>query len=325
MTEKTRRNLDKAIGDLIESFVKFDKNEVMHLKVGLQAIHNAQKNSDPASKTNLYAVRDKDFLHKLLEDHGISRSEFEKIPEIMFGSKASAENHMDSLPEQLREAVLNVDGNHSQTYEIPTPGMVAVMFNMVSEKVKNALVAGQAGERTLRAIERATTVSYFPAMKDAALKDTLYDYGNSDRPARSHIDRARGEPDYLVSAKATHHLADLFESSLKLHPASKHFESTAKSAEAFNKLAACIFDHSADHLDKASEIGAAEEIKALAVSVKNGDKKLVTSEACDVVESGMNTLREAMHAEGIITEKESEDFKAMVTKRIDQIKRMEMV
>lgn len=320
MTEKTRRNLDKAIGDLIESFVKFDKTEALHLKVGLHALHNAQKNTDPSSKINLYAVRDKDFLHKLLEENGISRGEFEKVP-AMFGSKAHKQ--IDELSEPLREAVLNAD-DAGKTYEVPTPGMVAVMFNMVSEKVKNALVAGQAGERTLRAIERATTVSYFPTLKDAALKDTLYDYGTSQRPARSHIDRARGEPDYLISARATHHLADLFETGLKLHPASKAFESTAKSAEAFNKLAACIFNHSADHLGKAKESKAAEEIKALAQQVDKGDKQAGAKQACDAVEAGMNILREALHADGIITEQESEDFKAMVTKRIEQIKKIEI-
>lgn len=324
MLDQTRRNLDKAIGDLIESFIKFDKAEVMHLKVGLQAIHDAQRGADPSKKINLYSVRDVSLLHKLLEEHGISRDEFEKVPE-MFGSKAVKQKKLDELSEPLREAVLNVDSSHMQTYEIPTPGMVAVMFNMVSEKVKNALVAGQAGERTLRAIERASTVSYLPALKDAALRDTLYDYGSSQRPARSHIDRARGEPDYLVSAKATHHLADLFESSLKLHPALRHIESTAKSVEAFNKLAACILSHSADNLNKAKEAKAANEIKALAEHVSNGEGGIEAAQACDVVEKGMNALREALHKEGIITEKESEDFKAMVSKRIEQIKRIETV
>lgn len=325
MTEKTRLNLDKAIGDLIESFVEFDKNTVMHLKIGLEAIHNAQKHREPAQKANLYAVCDYGSLHRLLESNGIPYHEFAQIPELL-AIENREKQHFRGLSKPLQEAIAHIMAKANSDYDVPTTGMVAVMFNMVSDKVKNALVAGQAGERTLRAIERATTVSQFTTRKEIALRDTLYDYGNKHRLARPYIGAIWNEPDYLISAKATHHLADLFESSLKLFPAARTFESTAKSMQGFNKLAACIFTHASVNLDMAQAEKAASEIKELAKRFGGyGHEKSEAIDACKIVDDGMRHLRKSLRMEGIISEQESQDYEELVNRRIEQIRKMELV
>src|SRR4051812_4919005 len=103
MLDETRRNLDKATGELIESFVNFDKNKAMQVEIGLHAIHNAQKNSAPEKRINLYTVCDHDKLHKLLEEHGITRNEFEQIPAII---ESKNPEHIECLSLPLKEAFL---------------------------------------------------------------------------------------------------------------------------------------------------------------------------------------------------------------------------
>jgi len=198
-------------------------------------------------------------------------------------------------------------------------------FTVESAKVKNALLAGQAGERTLKAMERATSVSTIPTLKATALHDTLYDAGDNKRLARQYIGNSGKEPDYLVSAKATNHLADLFESSLKLHPSARGLESTVKSMNGFNKLAASIFHHAADNLHMASAPDAAEKIKELAHHVDEAHPDSDAQTICNAIESGMNTLMAVMREDGVINEEESKDYRELVRTRIKQMKKMELV
>jgi hypothetical protein len=314
MVNQTRENLDKATSDLIASFVKFDQEKAKQLEIGLHALHNAQK--DKNHKINLYAVCNYDMLHKLLAEHGISRSEFDKIP----GLLASTEKeNFTEISDPLKEALLN-----KADYNVPNAAMIAVMFNMVDDKVKNALIAGQAGERTLKAIERATTVSHLPLLKEMAFKDTLYDYGNNKNLARESIDHSQNN--YLISAKATQHLADLLEMSLKLYPRALNFPSTAQSLSGFNQLAANIFYLSAQNLRKAKSDDAADKIHELAKHVESVSTINTTNlPAYESVANGMQIIREAMQADHVINDEESRDYEALVKKRIEQIKNMEWV
>ena len=329
MVYETRLLLNKAIDELMESFTQFDKNKVTHLTIGLGAIYHAQKNIAPDKKTNLYSVCDYDLLHHLLEKNGITLSEFEKIPHLL-QSKEITPEQLATLSLPLRGALLSVGNKNGLHYEVPTPAMVAVMFNIVNYKIKDALIASQAGERILRATERAATVSRIPIMKVIAFRDTLYDFGNEKRLARSYIGNSGKEPDYLVSAKATSHLADLFESSLRLHPSLCKMESTAQSIDDFTKLAANILKHAAENLSMTCTPGtfepnAVEKLKELANHVGkqhiDSNKKTVFNS----IEKGMNVLMEVMRADGVINDEESQDFKELVEKRVEQIKKMEPV
>ncbi len=58
MVDEIRRRLDKVTGELLESFIPFDKTRVLKFQTGLHAIHGAQKDFDNDKKTNLYAVSD---------------------------------------------------------------------------------------------------------------------------------------------------------------------------------------------------------------------------------------------------------------------------
>jgi len=133
MLDETRRILNKATDELIESFANFDKNKANHLKIGLDAIYHAQKDLDPDKKINLYAVCDYDLLHSLLEENGISRNEFEKVPHILETKKTSPE-HLTNLSKPLRDALLNIENKSRSNYDVPSSTMVAVMFNMVHDK-----------------------------------------------------------------------------------------------------------------------------------------------------------------------------------------------
>ncbi len=329
MVDEIRRNLDKATGDLIESFIKFDKTKAMQLKIGLQAIHNAQKTIAPENKINLYAVCDYNILHKLLAEHGIPRDEFDAVPAIITEKTYNRENIAQlSLP--LQEALLNFSEAEKPDYNVPTRGMVAVMFNMVQEKVKNALIAGQSGERTLKAIERAAIASPIRVTKELALRDTLYDYGNKNRLARAYIDNSSNAPDYLICAKATHHLADLFESSIKLHPITREFETIIESMYGFNKLAAGIFRAAACNLSAADVFDASAQIEKLANHVEseicsNKLTPLSWASSCATIKNGMDTLRKTLHSDGIITNQEAADYEELVAKRLEQIEKVELV
>jgi len=323
MLDETRHILNKATDELIESFIGFDKKKANHLRVGLDAIYHAQKNAAPDTRVNIYAVCDYEILHNLLEKHGISRREFAKVPHIL-EKKDNKQNKLAHLSKPLREALLNIENNSRPNYELPTPTMVALMFNMVQHGVTHALIAGQAGERTLKAMERATAASSIPMLKANALHDTLYDFGDGKRLARRYIGNSGKEPEYLVFAKATNHLADLFESSLQMHPSARTTEGTEKSMQGFRKLAAKIFHHAADNLQIASAPEAADKIKKLAYHVDKESPGKDSQTAFNYIEKGMQTIMEAMHADGVINSEESNDYKELVGMRIEQMRKMEL-
>lgn len=325
MTEKTRMNLGKAIGELLESFIEFDKDKVVHLKIGLEALYNAQKQNSDDKRINLYAVCDHQLLHNLLEEHGIKHHDFAKVPEILQYVNED-KSHLNGLPEPLKVAIENVHSKQYSHYEVPSTGMVAVMFNMINDRVKNALVAGQAGERTLRAIERSSTASNIAVLKEMAWQDTLYDFNNKHQLARPYIGSIDSEPAYLVSAKATNHLAELFESSVSIYPLALEFDDTSNVIRGFNRLAASIFNHASINLDMAKAEKAAQEIRVLANYFSSKESYLPNApEACKAIESGMQNLRKRLRLEGIITEKESGDYEALLNNRMQQIRMLENV
>lgn len=325
MFDDIRDNLNKVTGELIESFVNFDKWKVLHFQAGLYALHSAQQGIEEARKIDLYAVCDTDMLTKLLEENGISKDVFNKIPSVIkdFESgKVDAYNTMKKLPHLLQDAVEKVNAKARSFYEIPASGMIAVTLNLVNPEVKNALIAGQAGERSLKAIERASKVRRASrvASKDSILTGRLYDLGSTSRLALSYIGQFDSDPKYLTAAKATNHLAELLEGAVMLEPAIASYNDIQKSMDVFKQRSVGILSEASKKLNEFGETDASDKIGKLANYLAKECQPAVSDKAAlDVIKKGFDSANTALRNGRIFDQKESEDFKTLVGKRLGQI------
>ncbi len=324
MVDETRRNLDKVTGELLESFIAFDKQKALHFQTGLHAIHDAQKDIESSSKTNLHAVYDEEKLHKLLAEHGISEEDFSKVPNIMKNfedGKSDAYETLRQLPELLQEAIRKVNEKSHTLYEIPAWGMIAVTLNLVSKDIKNALIAGQAGERTLQVVERVNKhkpglISLFN--RSSILNDRLYDFGSESRLARPDIDMFVSEPQYLVSARATNHLADLLEGMVMLDPEIAGDKNAVNASRSLKCLAVDTFLHSSNILKKLGENDASNKIATLANQLLK-DKEMLRAEAISTLRSSLTSIGHDMQKRNSISQKEASDYEKLIEKRFVQM------
>ncbi len=332
MVEDIRKNLDKVTGELLESFVKFDKSKVLHFQTGLHVLHKAEKDS-PYKKTNLYAVCDHHLLERLLAEHGISKYDFDQVPQIIkdFESgRTDAYDTLRKLPDLLQEAVHKVNERNRAVYDVPAMGMIAVNLSLISNDIKNALLAGQSGEKTLQAAERIDGLVFHSIAssnnKDKILQDRLYDFGGNTRLARPYIDLHADEPGYLIAAKAGHHLADLLEGAVLLDKNLASENDIKKSVEAFKIISATIFDKSSAELHRHGEENAGEKIKDVAQHVRGRVGEDYQGKAAIAnAENGLKMACKTLFELAIFDEKEKEDFNILTEKRINQLKLAEEI
>lgn len=251
------------------------------------APYNSEKTNEPS-----YKVKNADELQKLLTEHGI------------------------------------VGNSDNKAHKI-SDSMDAVMRNLVNIDVKHALDAGKAGEYILQAIERASRIAVHE-MKDGKhniLKGTLYDMLDNTRLARPYIDLNIIEPAYVKAAKATHHLADLLESSIKLLPEIIELEEVVNALSLLKLMSIRIFTKSSEKLREAGTEKAADQIEALA---KHLSSQHVTEEAMviatindaiSIAEKGLRKAYSELKKKQILTEKEAEDFIELTNKRLKQIEK----
>ncbi len=333
MVSDIRKNLDKVTGELLESFVSFDKDKVLHFQAGLHALYDAQKKRNESEKINLYTICDTSSLEGLLKDYGISKEDFEKVPSAIkecnsSGLKAS----VNILPELLQRAVDKVNSKaRSFLYEVPAAGMIAVSLNLVSSEVKNALIASQAGERILQATERTSVInpSMLAAHKDSILKDRIYDYGSDVRLARPYIGGFGDDPKYLIAAKAMHHLADILEGGVRLYPKMIEYSYVQEAINRFRFLSAGIFSYSSGMLKQAGETDAAEKIDVLVqhITQKGNGRKFVEIfdfyGAMETVEVGLRRSSNDLKNNNILSSKEVSDLNELIGIRREQINQSE--
>jgi len=325
MVEDIRRNLDKVTGELLESFLLFDRNRALHFQTGLYAIYSFQKNIENTKKTNLYAIHDEEKLHELLANIGISPADFEKVPAAIKAfeeGNISAYAAIKELPQMLQEAINKVNEKQRVLYEIPAAGMIAVSLNLVPCESKNALIAGQAGERTLQVAERLSLPALPNHKKESRndiLSDRLYDISSNTRLARPYIDMHQHEPKYLLAAKATNHIADIMEGFLMLSPEIFSEDYMKKASDCLKSIAFYTFERCAEILKENGDIYANSQMELL---LKSFDfDRMERSEAISTLRSSLSSLNHDMEKSKSLSYKESYDADLLIEKRFDQAER----
>lgn len=332
MHNETRKKLSKATGELIESFVNFDRTKVLHFQAGLHAIHKAGQELDSEHRPNLYNVSDTAALEKLLAQYNVPVDDFKKLPDIMKeleSGKPEAFRKLEELPPPLRHAVSKVSSKETALYDVPIAGMIAVTLNLVSPDVKNALIAGQAGERALKATERASSILSSSTVhnKESVLRGLLYDYKDTSKPATLDVDETDTNPKYLVAAKATNHLADLLEGGIKLAPNVVEEEAVKNALKTLKSLSIRIFNETSRQLQQAGIDQAAQQIGQLAEELSLQQKKneggvaSTMDAALRLTQQGLEKIKDELRNRNIFTEQEAKDFEEMVNHRIRQISR----
>lgn len=333
MVDDIRKNLDKVTGELLESFLPFDKSRVRTFQAGLHALHTAQQDLEPGQKTNLHAVCDYPALERLLGQHGIDKQDFDKVPSVL---KQFEDGELDAfeaikqLPHLLQEAVQKVNENTRAIYEVPQSGMIAVMLNLVSNDAKNALIAGRAGERTLQTVERiANKYSNDTGRVSAAsiLSDRLYEIGNPAKLARSYIDRMDGQPGYLLAARANNHLADLLEGAIMLNPALSKEDSVQRALQAHRFITRRVFLKSSSMLKESGADEAASNIASLVeyMAAYTSDEQVVMSieEAVETIRSTLEDANKSLEGLLKISREEAVDFDSLLLKRLGQLRELD--
>ncbi|MDB2415384.1 hypothetical protein N9W34_06395 [Rickettsiales bacterium] len=317
MVEQIRKDLDKVTGELIESFIAFDKKQALHFQIGLSAIYDAQEKKGNNFTNNLYSIRDIEKLEHLLEENNISKHDFHKISDLLDNYESTTSLSSVNLPESLSIALNKTLNKEHSPYSVPNLGMIAVNLNLIKPQVKDALIAGQAGERTLQAIEKSS--SRYSANKNDFLKDRLYAYGSNERTARSFIDSELGiSPDYVVAAKALNHLADLFEVGVNMISGENHDEDAIeKTINSLKILTIRTLNHSSSQLGEAGSQEAAEKIKKLADHIS---KDISADADHNHIYDGLNYLKSALKSKEFLTQKEYDDMNILIENRLKQIK-----
>jgi hemerythrin-like domain-containing protein len=326
VVEEIRNKLDRATGELLESFVNFDKKMVLKFQTGLHAIHSAQK--DKEDKINLHTICNHDELEKLLTEHGINKEHFEKVPDVINqfeNDDIQASEALSQLPELLQDAIEKVNSKTRDIYEVPASGMIAVTLNLISDNIKDALLAGRAGERTFKAIESVIKGTP-PGKKQTVFEDRLYDFG-STKPARPYIDLELDlRPRYVTAAKAANHLADLLEGAAMLSPEVSKDEYVKESLDAYKFIARKILLKSSSNLKKSGIKTASSNIKTLADYIaEQYDECLVRNlkEAVASIKLGLGSAFNTLELNRKLTSLEAEDFENLMKKRLQQVEALE--
>jgi len=321
MSEVIRKQLNASTDELIERFVPYNKEEVHRFRSGLRALHHIEKNKEAQDKTNLYAVESTEVLKSLLAQHHVSEDFYHKLPAFLSteGDKPAV-HEWDALPENFQYMVEEITNAHIPAYEVPAPGMVAIMLNLVNDPIKYALTASRAVDQVIHAIERIESlkVSSAPVQKSQLFQDTLYDYGDTTRLARPYIAGFGLTPSYVSAAKALQHLAELCEVAVKLLPKIVEEEEIREALTAFTQLTVYILTRARDALHHEKANDAAEKIGELAVyfQQKHPSSAMSIPDAVQAIEAGMKCLDMSLQVAGILTTKEAKDFSILLEERV---------
>lgn len=323
MISEIRKKLDKVTGELIESFVNFNKERVLHFQAGLFALDFF--GNETGKKHNLFTIKDEKMLEKLLAEHGVSQEDYKKIPNALREfeeGRADAAETIKHMPLLLQEAVKRVNERGSISSNIPTTGMIAVSLNEVKIEVKNSLLAGRSAEKALQAVERSYKVqSSIYKSKDKIFLDRLYDFSGNGTLARSYIGRFNNDPDYLIFADSLHHIADMLEGNILLKPDIINEHAVKESLEGIKMLAGDVFWDVYSRLNREGEEKASEDIKNLASHISssvNSNKQ----EYILKVRKGIEHSIEEINTNRLISQKEYQDFKDLVSERLKQMEKV---
>ena len=321
MVDDIRNNLNQATEKLIQSFAPYDKKRVTKFKAGL---HYLKKIADGEEKLDLYSITNDELLNQLLNKYNVPSDELDHNTKVLSDfedGKIDAAEAIRQLPEILHDAVQAVNDKNEELYNMPAPAMIALSLDLVKKDVKDALIAGRTAERILQAASHINDKRTSAFEKEALLKDSLYDFGSEKELARPYIGQIENEPDYLVSAKATQHLAELLNVAISLNPDFSKDQNVKNTVNLFKGSSWYILNAASNKLKKSGAIEAAEKIGLVAKHLSDEDIKVYTKtkEHIDLLKDSFNEVNKKLREAGKLSQKESEDFQKLVDIRIDQI------
>jgi hypothetical protein len=290
-TSKFRETLNKPTAALIADVVRFDKDKALDLQARLLAIHKAEADLPREAQQDLYGIRDEAKLTTALKKAGVTDA-------------GIAEAHADVVSEK------------GMPRAVPMLGMVATSFRLVSNDIKNALMAAQAGERTIRAGELmgGMRADALPAALDHLLPGTVIDARNPAEPARGFIGKFKDDPPNLVAAQAIHHLADLATASAALGVAAADAEKLTMAATDIGVLGRRALIGAGDDLMATGQHGPAEQTYAI-MGPANGLDETPSLHRLH----GFVTHQLDRHlASGMVEANIKDAWQALVDKRVEQ-------
>tara|TARA_B100001564_G_scaffold358302_1_gene376603 strand:+ start:650 stop:1618 length:969 start_codon:yes stop_codon:yes gene_type:complete len=317
MSDDIRKTLDQATHRLLESLSGYDKQKVTQVYAGMRALMG--RDVDPVEQ-----LLDPEQLTELLREQGIGEDQMQIAANLIHheGELGSAEQQqLESLPESVQDAVNEIRSHASQEQIFAGPAQIASALNLIKKETRDALIASQVGERILQARERVDSRhSASSASKHTLLVDTLYDFGSNTNLARDDIGHLGQDDPYLIAAKATQHLADLFDTVLALQPAMKKQGSVVKGLEAIEFIAKYILEQSAVQLKNHGNSAAAGKIDQLAQSIqqKYTSNSIEPAAAIIMIKTGLAYASSILHKEGVFNDKEYEDMLTLLEIRGSQ-------
>ncbi len=223
---------------------------------------------------------------------------------------------LKQLPHLLQEAIQKVNEKNSGMYEVPASGMIAVTLNLINNDAKNALIAGQAGERTLQAIERISK-------KEAPKRHN--NFKSSTKLSTIYIDKIGNEPRYLTAARATSHLADLLEGAVLLSPDILENAHVKNSLHAFKYIIRQIFLQSANNLKNSGVTEASDSFSTLANHLSLDNQHNGHDEAINAISGGLDFARQIFEENSDVSDEDAKYFEEVVSKRLKQLRDLEAV
>jgi hypothetical protein len=286
MVEQTKKDLNKFTGELISSFIDFDKQDVIDFQAGLLSIHNKEQNLE--NKTNLYSIRTKEDLKDKQAELGIKT-------------------------EDVKKAKISVLSGKGMPREVPVAGMISVTLGLVSNETKDTLMEAQAGNRIIKAVEDIQAANQI-VDKEKFINGTIVDVRDSSKQARFFIGGFGKDPEYLASAQANNHLADILAGSLALDKDNKKIPEVKEAMESLKNTGAKILGSAAMKLSKQGHDNASSKIEKLANSFDTKEKNR------DVVVKAISMVSGKLEEKGIISSKEKALISDLVKVRAGQTK-----
>lgn len=314
---KLRRDLDKASKDLLFKLSEFKAVESASVQNGLN--NTSLKNgAAKTAKDDVFAFSDKSMLQELFNEH-ILGIEPVKNNKNKAKSAVSEKNQEIVVPDKTNDQAysLNQNSNISDLIDI---------FDFVDPDIKYALLASDYADAVLKHIEISKQNNNLPAVKELALKESLYALEDKNKLGRSYSLQHVSEPRYFQVAKSLEHLADLFSSLVSLHPKIKKNAAVNLCCMCFYRVSAVILEYSYAAIVSNSDLNKSDyaDFCNKIVSVIDGVKTQITNEKAKnqpirTIDICISKISAILREENILTSDEVEDINVLLKKLIEEV------
>ncbi len=282
MYDKLKKDLNLFTGELISEFIPFEKDKVIDFQTGLLSLSLSEANKAPKEKTNLFGIRNEDDLKNKLLASSVS-------------------------PMLRKQASKTVISGQGMPRDVPPMGLIAVTLGLVSNDVKNELMACQAANRTICALEDWDKLE--PSVEN--IDKNLYDQRDKGKQARHFIGGFGKDPQSLVAAQSINHMGDILSSLIACDKKLISSPYVTKAKEALETSAAKSLILAGENLARA-DIPRATEIISYGISIPKTDS---TERS---IQSAIKFASDSLCKQGIISDKQRKDIRHLAAHRAMQ-------